>query len=74
MITVLTREDLNYDLDDILDLRIYGSFNETLTREVIIKSTFIVFIDDDRRFEILKNIYPDDSSETYKILDILKLN
>ena len=80
MITVLTSEDLNIsiNIDELTDIQIINlltDFNYSkLPREVINKSSFIVFIADNRQFKILKNRYADDSPETYEILDLLKLN
>lgn len=72
MITILTREDLNKN-SDMNDLSLYGNFRIP-SKDIILKSNFIIFIDDDRTFEIFKNKYADDSSETKGILDLLKLN
>jgi hypothetical protein len=76
MITILTREDLTdkakrgMDFEDII---IYEQF-VIPTSQIINKSSFIIYIDDDRSYHILKNRYADDSPETNGILDLLKLN
>ena len=75
MITVLTREDLTdkakrgMEFEDIVK---YEQF--FISHDVIPKSSFIIYIHDDRRYYILKNRNADDSPETNSILDLLKLN
>jgi hypothetical protein len=57
---------------DIDDIDLYD-FNSS-SRDTMNTAEFIVFIDNDNKYKIIKNRYPDDSIETKKILSLLNIN
>ena len=76
-IIVLRREDLNY-IDDKVpmdEISLYSSFANyrELSFKLITKADFIVFVEDAKNYEILKNRNSKDSKETKSLLTYLGL-
>ena len=77
MITLFTPADLNRNLKmediDIDDISLYGDLLRVESREIINKSSFIIFMENEGNYRILKNRYADDSQETVEMLNMLNI-
>lgn len=74
MITVLTPDDLdrhfiNKDIDDLIFTNFY-----TRSIKIFAEADFVIYIQDNDNWKILKNRYPIEDERTKKIIKLFDIN